>query len=325
MHNLNFKKDGTAAFVAVGEKAWHGLGVYVNDALTAADAINLGGLDYKVDKKKIAVAGGQVIPGYFATQRQDTKDVLGVVSPDYHIVQNSEVFGFFDSIIDSGEAIYQTAGALGKGEKIFITAKLPKDIIVKGEQIENYLLLTSGHDGRSAIQIGFTPIRVVCQNTLNFALAGLQNKVSILHFKNANEKLETAAKIMGMSSKIMAELDPIFNRMAEVKITDTKLRAYIELVMKPAKETINKDTLEVEYSTKFIKTIDEIMEFAASNETQTTKAAKGTVWGAYNSISGYLGNVKSYDTQEEKFKDLYFKNGAKRVENAFKIAQGLLN
>jgi phage/plasmid-like protein (TIGR03299 family) len=326
-HNLHTNQQtGKTSFVAVGEKAWHGLGQYVNDAMTAEQAIELGGLDYEVKKKKISVAGGAVIPGYWATVRTDTNQPLGIVSDAYHVVQNREVFGFFDSIIDQGEAIYQTAGALGDGEQIFITAKLPTDILVHGEQVENYVLLTSGHHGKKggAIQAGFTSIRVVCNNTLQAALRQMTNKITILHFSNAKQKLETAAKIMGMTSKYTAELDQIFNRMAEVKITDKRLRQYIEEVMRPTSQVITAETLEKEYSTRFKKTVDDIMAFANDHSTQQTDAARGTVWGAYNAISGYFGYLKNYKSQEEKMNDLYFKNAAKKIETGFDIALSLI-
>lgn len=324
-HNLN-QTNGKTSFVAVGQKAWHGLGTYVNEAMTFDQAIVLGGLDYAVEKRPIQVAGGKTIPDYFANVRKDTGDVLGVVSSDYHIVQNRDTFSFFDSIIDDGEAVFQTAGALGLGERFFITAKLPSDITVHGEQVESYLLLTSGHNGKtgSAIQIGFTPIRVVCQNTLNTSLRNLQNKMTILHFQGAQDKLKTAAKVMGLSSKYFAEVETIFNQMAQVKITDAKLRAYIEQVMKPAKETINKETLQVEHSALFTKKVNEIMDFAKGHETQVTDAAKGTLWGAYNSISGYFGWLKKYNSQEDKMNDIYFKAGAKKIETAFEIAASMM-
>jgi phage/plasmid-like protein (TIGR03299 family) len=318
-HNLE-TRNGKTSFVAVGEKAWHGLGQYVDQAMTSEEAIKLGGLDYDVKKQKIAVAGGAVIPGFFATVRQDTKDVLGIVSDDYHVIQDREAFSFFDTIIDQGEAIYQTAGVLGKGEKIFITAKLPSDILVHGEQVENYLLLTSGHDGKSAIQVGFTSIRVVCNNTLNAALRGLQNKVTILHFSNAKQKLQTASKIMGMSSKYTQQLDQTFNRMAEVKITDKQLRSYIEAVLKPTKEQVSAE----DFSKIFTKKVDSVMDFAHNHSTQVTAQASGTVWGAYNAISGYFGYLKTYKSQEEKMNDLYFKGAAKKIEHAFALATDLI-
>lgn len=326
-HNLN-TTNGKVSFVATGEKAWHGLGTYVKDAMNFDQAIELGGLDYEVEKKKITVAGGQVIPDYYANVRKDTKDVLGVVSGDYHIVQNRDTFTFFDAIIERGEACFHTAGALGLGERFFITAKLPSDIIVNGEQIEKWLLLTSGHNGKtgSAIQIGFTPTRVVCENTLNAALrGGLANKMTILHFASAQDRLATAAKAMGLSSKYFDQVGEIFNNMAKVTITDKGLKEYIIEVMKPAKaKLITAEDLENEYSTRFLKTVDGILDFAHSHDTQLTGAAKGTVWGAYNSISGYFNYQKQYKSQEEKFADITMKGGAEKVERAFQLAVDLI-
>jgi len=322
-HNLEIK-DGNASFVKVGEKAWHGLGTYVEKAMTSEEAIKLGNLDYRVSKKKIQVAGGKAIPGYFANVRNDNGDALGIVTNDYQIIQNTEAFSFFDSIVDKGEAIFHTAGVLGKGEKIFVTAKLPEDILVHGEKVENWLLLTSGHDGKSSIQVGFSSIAVVCENTLQAALRGLQNRVSITHLANAKQKLIEAARIMGIASKYVTELNPIFNKMASVKITDLQLRSYIEQVMKPAKETINKETLQKEFSKEFSNKVDSIVEFAHDHSTQNIDGRKNTVWGAYNAISGYYGYLKNYKTQEEKMKDLYFKSGAKKIESAFALACELI-
>lgn len=324
-HNLFTDQNGKTSFAAVGEKAWHGLGQYVDEAMTAAQAIELGGLDYTVQKApnvhRLASGKEIVSPSSFFTYRTDTEEVLGAsVSADYTIVQNHEAFEFFDAIVDRGEAIYQTAGVLGKGEKVFITAKLPSDILVHGEQVENYLLLTSGHDGRSAIQAGFTPVRVVCNNTLNAALRNLQNKVTIMHYSGAKENLKQASRVMGMASKYIQELDGVFNKMASVKITDQQLRGYIETVMNPKKEQVS----EEDYSKQFVKQVDSIMDFAHNHHTQTTDAAKNTVWGAYNAISGYYGWIKEYDNQEAKMKDIHFKIGAKRIESAFQLAEQML-
>lgn len=322
-HNLNYnRKTGKHAFVKVGEKAWHGLGVYVNQAMTAEEAIRLGGLDYIVEKQPLVTEKGVAVPGFYATVRTDTGDALGVVSEQYHVVQNHEVFNFFDPIIDRNEAIYETAGALGKGETIFITAKLPSDILVHGEVVENYVVLSSGHHGRKggAIQVGFSSIAVVCQNTLRAALKEMQNKITILHFSNAKEKLETAHKIMGMTSTYTQQLNSIFNRMAEVKITDAKLREYIEAVMRPNKEQISKE----EYSKRFVNMVDDIFAFAKDHETQQYDTRANTVWGAYNAISGYYGYIKNYKSQEEKFNDMYFKAAADKLEKSFDLAVSLL-
>jgi phage/plasmid-like protein (TIGR03299 family) len=325
-HNINFNEaTGTHSFISTGARAWHDLGQSAAGAMTAEEAVNGSNMNFIVDLKPIAVAGGKVINSHKATVRRDTKDVLGIVSPNYAVIQNHEAFSFFDTIVDSGEAIYETAGVLGKGEKVFITAKLPSDILVHGESVENYLLLTSGHDGRSAVQIGFTSIRVVCNNTLTAALKNLTNKMVIPHFKGAKARLETAAAVMGFSSKYTQEINQIFNKMAEVKIDDAQLRKYIETVMKPArKEILTAEDLEKEFSTRFTNTIDDIMNFAHTNETQLTDAAFGTVWGAYNAVSGYYCHLKEYKTADQKMKDIYFKIGSQKIEHAFDVAASMI-
>jgi phage/plasmid-like protein (TIGR03299 family) len=318
--NLNIAKDGTAAFAAVGEKAWHLLGTYVKKPMNSEQAIKLGKLDYTVEKRKIRVVDGRIIPNWYANVRTDTNDVLGVVTGDYQIIQNSEAFSFFDSIVEKGEAIFQTVGALGLGEIIFITAKLPNDIEVNGDVIEDYLLLTTGHNGRRPIQIGFTPTRVVCQNTLTIALRNLKNNVTIHHTKNAKEQLEQAAKVMGMASVYTKEVNAIFNKMSKVKITDKKLNEYVMQAMKPYRETINKETLEVEYSTRHLNKINSVIDFIHEHPTQQTPATKGTWFGAYNGISGYFSYLKNYKTQDDKMRNLYFSYDGKTIENAFDLA-----
>jgi phage/plasmid-like protein (TIGR03299 family) len=322
-HNLN-SNNGKVSFVKVGEKAWHGLGTYVNEAMTAAQAIEMGGLNYEVVKQPMYVQNPlRKVPDYFATVRKDTNDILGVVSHKYEVLQNIEAFDFFDSIVDRGEAMYHTAGVLGKGERIFITAKLPADIKVNGETVEQWLLLTTGHDGKSATQVGFSAIAVVCENTLRAALRGLQNSVTILHFKNNRDKLKQAARVMGIASTYGELLSASFNEMSRVKITDAQLRQYIQSVMEPKKETIDSEELK-NYSKKFIATVDSIMDFAKTHPTQLIDGRTNTVWGAYNAISGYFGYVKQYGSQEDKMKDLYFKNAGQKIELAYNIAAAML-
>ena len=332
-HNLNTKNGKTsfAATLQKGQKAWHGLGQYVDSAMTAAQAIELAGLDFEVEKREIYVENEvdscefSSLEGFKAATRNDTGDVLSIVSDTYQIVQNHECFGFFDSIVDRGEAIYETAGALGKGERIFLTAKLPADILVKGEQIENYILLTNSHDGSSALQAGFTSIRVVCNNTLTAALnSGLKNSIKLRHTTNIKAMLAEAAQIMGLSSKYAIELNESFNAMAKVKINDKQLRSFIEQVMNPAKEQMTTGE-KAEFSKQFTAQVDSIFDFAVSHETQTTKAAKGSVWGAYNAISGYFGHIKEHKTASQRMNDIMFGAGDQKIKQAFALSMATVN
>ena len=334
-HQINYnKKKGTHSFATNGEVAWHGLGQVVDKAMTAEEAIKQANLDYEVNKTEIYAGikteNDKIYLPYkekFATYRTDTNETLGLVGGRYEIVQNKEAFGFFDAIIDKGEAIFETAGCLGKGERIFVTAKLPNDFTVKGEECNKYLLLTNSHDGSSSIMVGFTSIRVVCNNTLQASLKNLENKVSIQHKGNAKEKLAEAYRVMEIASKYMNEVDEVFNQMAKTKIEDDNLKKYIEDVMKSdylVKKSVVSEELKEEVSTRLKNQVERIYEFALTHPTQTTEAAKGTVWGAYNAISGYFNYEVNFDSAEEKFTSQYFGSANKKIVKAFDKALQLV-
>ena len=155
----------------------------------------------------------------YATMRTDTDEVLGFVNESYEPIQNVDAFTFFDTLVAEDEAIYETAGVLGKGECIWILAKLPGYIKVHGNDIVNkYLLLTNSHDGSSHVRVKLTPIRVVCNNTLTAALQGA-GEVQISHTSNAVRDLEQAAAMLGLSNSLYEQLDVMFNSMAAKKIT----------------------------------------------------------------------------------------------------------
>lgn len=169
------------------------------------------------------------VPNFFSTVRTDNDTVLGVVGKDYQIVQNRDAFSFFDSIVGGDGMLYETAGALGNGERIFITAKLPDYIRVGNDDlIEKYLFLTTSHDGSGSITAAFTPIRIVCANTLNAALRDQTNTVRIRHTSNAKQRLEQAHKVMGISDRLALQLESIFNNWTKVRISDNEVKKLIQ-------------------------------------------------------------------------------------------------
>lgn len=241
-HNLNFNEaTQDFSFFSVKERAWHGLGKIVEQYPTSAEALKFAGLDYTVEKWPMNAfdpnnsgSGNRPVPDKFATVRTDNYNVLGVVGKDYEVVQNVDAFSFFDSIVGGDGMQYETAGALGKGERIFITAKLPGHIRVgKDDLIEQYLFLTTSHDGFGSITAAFTPIRVVCNNTLNAAMRRNTNAVKIRHTASAKDRLAEAHKLMGISSVLGSKLSDIFNQWAKVRITDKEVRYLIQVAMTP--------------------------------------------------------------------------------------------
>jgi phage/plasmid-like protein (TIGR03299 family) len=341
-HNLNFNEQtGQHSFFSVKEKAWHGLGKIIQDYPTSAEAIQHAGLDYTVEKRPLftydtenrenslliqptpRVDAEVEVPNYFAIIRTDSDIVLGVVGKDYQIVQNRDAFSFFDSIVGGDGIQYETAGALGNGERIFITAKLPDYIKVGREDlIEQYLFLTTSHDGFGSITAAFTPVRIVCNNTLNAAVHSKNNAIKVRHTANAKERLEQAHRVMGISNRLSVELESIFNRWATVRITDPEVRKLIQLAMVPNKEVLQNLNAgkDDDLSTCFKNMADSVYQYAMNDPTQLQETTQGTVFGAYNAVTGYFQNVRGYKDQEAKVKSLFFGGTAQlRTQAAFNL------
>lgn len=334
-HNINRNKlTGKDAFFSVKEKAWHGLGQIVDQYPTSAEAIKFAGLDYEVIKQDIYTTSfnsdGQAmdftnrIKTHYATMRKDTGDVLGIVGSKYEVVQNATAFTFFDALVNDGSGIqYETAGALGNGERIFITAKMP-DVIKVGRNdiIEEYIFLTTSHDGSGSIMAAFTPIRIVCNNTLNMALHNHSNAVYIKHTANAEQKLNEAARIITLSNNMSQQLETIFNKWAKVRINDAELLKLIQLAMSPNKEVFTalaENNSSYEFSNHFTDVCGQVFEYAQTSETQLMQTTAGTLFGAYNAVTGYYQNVKEYKSANSKADSILFGTGLDRTKTAFEI------
>lgn len=340
-HNLNYnERTGRYSFFSVQEKAWHNLGQVVKQYPTSAEAIKYAGLDFEVVKSPLFTTGkglsittsGEItganhiiVPDQYATVRTDNNAVFGVVGKDYQIVQNADAFSFFDAIVGGGDGIlYETAGALGKGERIFITAKLPDYIRVgNGDDVtEKYIFLTTSHDGTGSITAAFTPVRIVCQNTLNAALHNMSNVIRIRHTAGAKQRLENAHKVMGLANQLSIELEGIFNQWAKVRITDNAVKKLIQQALCPNKETWDalKKGEDDELSTVFKNTVDDAFAYAMTADTQQMETTKGTLFGAYNAVTGYYQNVRSYKDEESKLQSIVMGGTAQsKAQKAFDL------
>lgn len=214
----------------VREAPWHGLGVRVESALNSEDALVMSGLNWNVIQKPIMTASGNLIPGYRANIRDSDNRVLGVVTDRYRVVQNSEAFAFTDALLGEGVK-YETAGSLQDGKKIWILAKLPDKYIIEGEQIDPYLVFSSSHDGSGSIKVAMTPIRVVCQNTLNLAMSTARRSWSTIHIGDLAAKMDEAHNTLLLAEKYMGRLGMEFSRLNKIKLSDQKVLEYIDLLL----------------------------------------------------------------------------------------------
>lgn len=212
------------------EKPWHGLGTRVEVAPTSADALKMAGLDWEVLQESIYTDAGDKIAGYKANVRSTDKKVLGVVTDRYKVIQNAEAFEFTDTLLGNGVR-YETAGSLAEGKKVWLLARLPREYIIGGERISPYLVFSNTHDGSGAVRVAVTPIRVVCNNTLNLALDTAKRSWSMVHTGDIKGKIQEAKDTLFMAEEYMDNLGCEFERLRKVQMTDEQVKEYIELLL----------------------------------------------------------------------------------------------
>lgn len=212
----------------VGRQApWHGLGVSVEEAPRSKEALRLAGLDWNVVQGDVFTEWGKQIENMKVNLRDTDQKVLGVVSDKYRIIQNEEAFSFTDALIGEGVR-YETAGSLADGKMVWLLAKLPERYLIGGDEITPYLLFFNSHDGTSAVRVAMTPIRVVCQNTLNLALSTARRSWGVKHVGDIQDKLHEARETLLRSEKYMLELGKNIDRLNQIKLSDHKVYEYIE-------------------------------------------------------------------------------------------------
>ena len=217
-------------------KPWHGLGIQVQEAPESKDALKLAGLDWKVYQREVYTDSGIRIDGYRANVRNTDNKVLGVVTERYKIVQNEEAFAFTDALLGKGVR-YETAGSLQEGRKVWLLARLPKEYIISGEQISPYLVFSNSHDGSAAVRVAVTPIRVVCNNTLNLALSTAKRSWAMVHTGNIKGKIHEAQETLFMAETYMGKLGKEIEELKRQRITERQVKEYIEILLPLEKTT----------------------------------------------------------------------------------------
>jgi len=326
-HELHFTADRSASMMYVGEAPWHGLGTKLNKPATAAEAIKAANLDWNVCKHPIYLDGAsQPIRDKFATVRADKlKDadcpVFGVVGKSYTPLQNSKAFEFFDPIVGEKNApIYHTAGALGDGERVWILAKLPETIRVIGDDIaDKYLLLSNSHDGQSSVQIKFTPIRVVCQNTLTMALSKGRT-VRVPHTRDLHDRLKQSEMMLGTINKRFGEIEETFKAMTMVEIDNSRLYSYLNNVFPEPHDKKNERLVTRVHERRALAE-----HFFAEGAGNTAEGVKGTLWAAYNGVTELVDHrlpeiPRKKNPQSARLNNVWFGDGYLTKARAFAIA-----
>lgn len=337
-------------------KPWVYKGVKnVDDCKTAAECMAVAGLDWTVAKTAVLAempSHGEsfddetsffygnhqyrAVPNTYTTYRTDTNQPLGIVKSKYTPVQNIDAFKFFDGAIGKDKAIWQTAGVFNGGARVFVSAKLPDNIIVDGiDPIENYLVFTTSHDGTSGVKILFTPIRVVCQNTLNAAIRNAKNFISLRHTENVFKKLSVADQILGISKENTKFLSEAYNFMATEKVNDQFARqVFGDVILTQAEKERLKDTghtvsqiinrdntamYDAQISMRKVNAISEMYQYYQYGIGQ--KDIAGTKWGVYNAVTGFYSNVDNAK-DEKRMDSILYGDKSKKIELAGNLIIG---
>lgn len=272
------------------ETPWHRLGVVTKGALSSAEAIEKAGLDWTVSLRPVYTggvdAGGEEhaieIQDTFATVRNSDDSVLGVVGNRYTPVQNQECFSFLDTVLPDFDAKYETAGSLDGGRIVWVLLNLGKDVVVGQDKTIPYLLMTNSHDGSMGIKALTTPIRVVCQNTLTFALNNFATQFSFRHTQRVHDRIEQGRNSLELSYKYIDGFQEEVERLIDQQVSNDKYQEIIDSLF-PVPE-LKDDESNVVVNTKARETQGILWN---NFENPEFDEHKGTAWSVVNAISNY--------------------------------------
>ncbi len=304
-HNLTIRLNGDTEMFYYGEVPWHGLGQRVEGALTSEEALREARLDWEVAKRplftELTSGEPQPVADHRAVVRTDTDAVLGIVSDGFRPVQNREAFAILDALVGAQAAMFHTAGSLGGGRRVWALVKLPQHLVVTGDDVvDQYLLLANGHDGSLALTMKFTPIRVVCQNTLSAALpetrAGRQQRVPdgvyIRHTESADVRIDEARRVLGIATRYFEVAGAAYRAMSAKQITDELLRGYLNVVFPLTLPSVRPTPAQLEAAERkqreIVTRVAFLFEKGRGNE---LPGVRGTVWAAYNGATEWVDHV----------------------------------
>ena len=294
-HDIDTTTGNAAVFVK-GTPAWHGLGTVIEDAATSHDAIKLAHLDWSVEQWPVQATEPDTTrvveaPDRVANVRTDTHAVLGVVSRQYHVFQNAEAFDFMDAIVGDKLAMFETAGALNDGKRVWMLARIPKEYRAGPDDlIQPYVLLVNSHDGSTALRMIPTTVRVVCQNTLNLALgrSSREEGITIPHRPSLDERVREARERLGVIAARFDAFDDELHDMIARQVSTRELHYYFDDAL-PGLPLNATDRQRVNRA-ETLRTVHANFE----DPTNTLAGVKGTAWAAYNAVSQWADHQRKF-------------------------------
>lgn len=282
--------DGRAAMAYLGEAPWHRLGCRIDGepALPGegevARAMRLARLDWGVGLEPMLLRDGAEVPDRRAVVRDLDRQVLGVVGMDYVPLQNSEAFGALAEACAEHGARVETAGALGRGERVWMLLRLPAQIeAAPGDRVDGYALVLTGHDGRTLYHARLTPVRVVCANTLAMALRDGQTMIRLRHVRGQVEQVAVAGAMVSALSEGLAAQAASWRRLAARRLTLAEASDYVDAVLGIE--------AEMEAAGALARRRSSVLDLVAAG--RGVELAPGTAWAAYNAVTEHVDHART--------------------------------
>ncbi len=327
--------SGRAEIAYAGDTPWHGLGTRVEGLQTAQDMLRHAGLDWTVSKKPLLVdLGGAAVKPFnthVALYRDDVGIVLGVASPRYQPIQNTQAADVVDALVAEGGAHVEVAGALGQGERCWMLSHIPGEFeVVRGDAVRPYFLLAWGHDGKHGLAGRLTPIRVVCNNTLTAAGFGKGQRWSasadiyVRHYGDSKLRIEAARDALGLVRRQVEATAAVYRAMAARSLDRQETSEYFGAAFPaPASEA-------EEYEEKLARWNAHQQRLLALYEAGAGAAtARGTLWGAYNAVTEWVDHeypvLQSGAVSQVRQQSVLFGHYAEVKRRAFDRALALVS
>lgn len=283
--------DEVESMAYTGETPWHGLGTDVPQGVSTEEMLQAAGLDWTVESELLYLKDNTEVPKMRALVRSTDRKVISIVGSTYKPTQNFEVLDFFRKFVEAGDMTLETAGSLQSGKYIWCLARVKREFGVgKDDEVRTYLLFCNPHIYGYGRIVKFTPIRVVCWNTLSFALSNtLRGKksrgtsFSIPHSTKFDEKAKASVeRALGLVNAQSDQFEAAVKHFAKVKMKKEQIENYFNdvVMFDPNKAKLRKDGSA--FVPSMVLKFKEHLEIAPG---QDLKSCKGTLWGALNAVT----------------------------------------
>lgn len=255
--------------------------------------------------------------GFRANCRADDGAVLGIVSDDYKVVQNEQAFKFLDALIGS-ELHFETAGSLMNGKRVWVLARLPEWIEIGGDDTAVFVYVANGHDGSMAVTASDSTVRIVCNNTLTWALNKSEHgehAARVYKFRHTGDlavKFDEARKVMGMTVNYAKQFKVLGDKLAQQRITVAQFEKQVLAPLIPIDTNVLGKRAIQNRVTKRLEILDLFRGRGADGD--TTGNSPGTKWAAVNACAEHADWKRRYtkatDQMARSFEDSDFKQRA---------------